>query len=147
VVTAVVTPFPITRPRLVEEACLATGLEDFGEPSWVEGLDRLLEDLDSHADLNELGMSIVESEFISYLSNRLRILDWRTSHPEVATVPVRRPLVICGQPRTGTTILFDLLAQDPAHRAPLTWEVDFPCPLRRPRPPTTPIPGSTSRRP
>ena len=41
---------------------------------------------------------------------------------------MRRPLVICGQPRTGTTILFDLLAQDPAHRAPLTWEVDFPVP-------------------
>ncbi len=36
--------------------------------------------------------------------------------------------MIVGQPRTGTTILYDLLAQDPANRAPLTWEVDRPCP-------------------
>jgi hypothetical protein len=33
-----------------------------------------------------------------------------------------------GQARTGTTILFDLLAQDPATRVPLTWEVDQPVP-------------------
>jgi hypothetical protein len=128
VVAALVTPLPFTRRQLVESACLATGLDDFGEPSWVEGLDRLLADLEHNADLNELGMSIVEAEFTGYLSNRLRILDWRSGHPEVALGAVRRPLVICGQPRTGTTILFDLLAQDPAHRAPLTWEVDFPCP-------------------
>jgi len=43
-------------------------------------------------------------------------------------VPIVRPLVIVGQPRTGTTILYDLLAQDPANRAPLSWEVDLPCP-------------------
>ena len=113
-------------------ACQATGLDDLGEPTWQEGLDRMLEDLDRSARLNELGVSIVQTEFTGYLANRLRILDWRDRHPEVAGGEVRRPLVICGQPRTGTTILFDLLAQDPAHRAPLTWEVDFPCP-----PPTT----------
>ena len=38
------------------------------------------------------------------------------------------PIVIVGQGRTGTTILYDLLAQDPATRVPLTWEVDRPCP-------------------
>src|SRR6202022_381811 len=48
--------------------------------------------------------------------------------PEVATGTIAQPLVICGQPRTGTTILYDLLALDPSHRAPLTWEGDNPCP-------------------
>jgi hypothetical protein len=127
-----VTALPFTRDQLVAAAVEATGLDDFGEPTWQEGLDRLLEDLDRSARLNELGETIVQSEFTGYLTNRLRILDWRTTHPAVARGEVRRPLVICGQPRTGTTILFDLLAQDPAHRAPLTWEVDFPVP-----PPTT----------
>ncbi len=126
------TALPFTRHDLVGAATEATGLEDFGEPSWQEGLDRLLDDLDRSARLNELGATIVQSEFTGYLANRLRILDWRATHPAVARGEVRRPLVICGQPRTGTTILFDLLAQDPAHRAPLTWEVDFPVP-----PPTT----------
>ncbi|MFI5318125.1 MAG: sulfotransferase family protein, partial [Myxococcota bacterium] len=31
-------------------------------------------------------------------------------------------------PRTGTTLLYSLLALDPAHRSPLSWEVDDPCP-------------------
>jgi len=65
-VVAELVTFPITRHQLVEAACLATGLDHFGEPSWAEGLDRLLEDLERNADLNELGMSIVESEFTSY---------------------------------------------------------------------------------
>jgi hypothetical protein len=41
---------------------------------------------------------------------------------------VRPPIVILGLPRTGTTILFGVLAQDPANRVPLTWEVDQPWP-------------------
>ena len=125
-------PLPFTADDLVAAATEAAGLDDFGEPTWREGLDRMLEDLDRSARLNELGVTIVQSEFTGYLTNRLRILEWRATHPAVAEGEIARPLVICGQPRTGTTILFDLLAQDPAHRAPLTWEVDFPVP-----PPTT----------
>jgi hypothetical protein len=119
------------RHRLVEAAAANTGLDDLGEPSWEEGLDRLLEGLRSTARLNDVGRVMVETELVSYLSTRMRILDWRASHPEVARGTVRRPVVICGQPRTGTTILYDLLALDPSHRAPLSWEVDFPCPPPR----------------
>jgi hypothetical protein len=118
--------------RLVAQATELNGLEDFGEPTWREGLDRLVEALDAEARLNALGVQIVTGDILAYLSNRLRILDWRRGHDEVATGAVVAPLVIVGQPRTGTTILYDLLAHDPAHRAPLTWEVDRPCP-----PPTT----------
>jgi hypothetical protein len=131
---------PFTCDQLLESAYEATQLCDLGEPTWQEGLDLLLEDLDRSANLNELGVTIVETELLTYLTNRLRIIDWRATHPEVALGTVRRPLVICGQPRTGTTILYDLLAQDPANRAPLSWEVDFPCP-----PPTTATYDSDAR--
>lgn len=119
------------RDQLVEAAATATGLCDLGEPSWQEGLDRLLDDLASSAQLNDVGRVMVETDLVNYLSNRMRILDWRTSHPAVAEGSVTHPIVICGQPRTGTTILYDLLALDPSHRAPLTWEVDYPCPPPR----------------
>jgi hypothetical protein len=36
--------------------------------------------------------------------------------------------VIVGQGRTGTTILHELLAQDPATRVAMTWEIDRPMP-------------------
>ncbi len=66
------------------------------------------------------------------LKNRLQIVEWRKAHPEIAQEKISRPIFIVGQPRTGTTILFDLLAQDPQLRPPLTWEVDNPYPLPQP---------------
>jgi hypothetical protein len=127
-----VAEYSFSRDELTSAAVEATGLDDFGEPSWQEGLDRLLDDLVAEARLHELGVAIVADDVVSYLSNRLQIVAWRAAHPEVADGDIVRPIVIVGQPRTGTTILYDLLAQDPANRAPLTWEVDHPCP-----PPTT----------
>ena len=116
------------RDTLVETAMAAAGTSDLGEDSWQEGLGRLLEDLDGPARLNDLGRTVAEADVVGYLTTRLRIIEWRRAHPEVAEGAVTRPIVIIGQPRTGTTILYDLLAQDPSNRAPLTWEVDQPVP-------------------
>jgi hypothetical protein len=114
--------------RFVAHACDATGLDDFGGDAWREGFDVLLDALQSEARLNELGGTIVEGEMLGYLSNRLLLVEHRRQHPEIAGAPVVPPIVIVGQGRTGTTILYDLLAQDPATRVPLTWEVDRPIP-------------------
>src|SRR5688572_10296652 len=119
------------RARLVDDAVAATGLDDLGAPGWEEGLDRLLDSLAGEARLSELGVTVVESEIGAYLRTRLGLVAHRSAHPELGDRPIARPLVIVGQPRTGTTILYDLLAQDPANRAPLTWEVDLPCPPPR----------------
>jgi hypothetical protein len=116
------------RNRLVDQAMTATGLHDLGEPTWREGLDRLLDDLVAEARLHDLGVEIALAEIVTYLTNRLGITAWHKEHPELQAKPVTRPIVIVGQPRTGTTILYDLLARDPQLRAPLSWEVDRPCP-------------------
>ncbi len=114
--------------RLVATAQDATGLDDFGGTAWREGLDQLVDALQTEAHLHELGEQIVAGELVDYLSNRLGIVEWRKQHPEIAGVDVVPPIVIIGQARTGTTILHDLLAQDPANRLPLTWETDRPLP-------------------
>jgi len=113
---------------LRSQASDATGLDDLGEDTWREGLERLVDALENEARLNEIGVQIASSEIVGYLTNRLHVTNWRNLHPEIALADVRPPIVILGQPRTGTTILFDLLAQDPANRVPMTWEVDFPWP-------------------
>ena len=122
---------------LVEQACETVGLDDFGDPlapenTWRDGLHRLCDDLAAGARLNDLGVEIAVMDINRALTSRLQIVDWRKQHPEVAAAPVTQPIFIVGQPRTGTTILFDLLAQDPALRPPLTWEVDNPIPLPQP---------------
>jgi hypothetical protein len=113
---------------LVQQACDATGLDDFGAPQWREGLEHLVDALDREGRLNEIGIAVVPGELTNYLQDRLRIVAYRSEHPEVADGAVEPPIVIVGQGRTGTTILFDLLAQDTASRVPRTWEVDRPVP-------------------
>jgi hypothetical protein len=114
--------------HLIDQARGSTGLEDLGQNTWREGAERLVDDLQRSARLNEIGRVIASTEMIDYLANRMRVVDWVGRNPEIAERPIRPPIVILGQPRTGTTILFGVLAQDPDNRVPLTWEVDRPWP-------------------
>jgi hypothetical protein len=114
--------------RLVEEAQRITGLEDCGDDSFRVGLELYVQALEGEAELNDLGRTIVEGEIVGHLTNRLCITAERRARPELATRDIVAPLFIIGQGRTGTTILHDLLAQDPRHRVALTWEVAKPCP-------------------
>ena len=114
--------------QLEDQARQVAGLDDFGEETWREGALRLIEGLNREAGLNAVGEVIAGAEIADYLTSRLRIADWTKRHPEITAAEVGPPIVVLGQPRTGTTILFDILAQDPANRVPLTWEVDRPWP-------------------
>ena len=116
------------RDRLVDAAIAAAGSDDFGADTWREGLDIYIESLVDTAQLNEIGVGVADDGIVNDLATRLRLEAWRKDHPAVAEQEIRQPVIIVGQPRTGTTILLDLMAQDPANRAPLTWEVERPVP-------------------
>jgi hypothetical protein len=120
-------------PSLDEEALLHAAraearLDDYGPVGFREGLHVLLQSLETEARLTTLGRISARGQILALLTNRLRLVDHRKRHPELADEEIRRPLFVLGLPRTGTTILYGLLARDPAHRSPLTWEVAFPCP-------------------
>ncbi|MDH3211293.1 MAG: sulfotransferase [Myxococcales bacterium] len=123
--------FPLREELLLRTARKATGLEDFGGEGFREGLRRLLESLNGEARLNFLGRVAATAQLRDNLITRLRVRDHRKRHPGVAEQEIRKPLFILGLPRTGTTVLFNLLAQDPGTRAPLSWEVQYPCPPPR----------------
>jgi hypothetical protein len=111
------------RPEaLIADACAATGLDDFGADSFREGLTALCESLNGDARLNELGDAALPSMLTGSLSNRLRVVDWITQHPEVAGEAIESPLFVIGMFRAGTTLLSRLLDQDPRNRALLMWE-------------------------
>src|SRR3546814_20430430 len=65
---------------------------------------------------------------VGALSTRLQVTDYLAGRPELLQRPVERPVFVFGVPRTGTTLLSNLLAADPHRRSPLTWEIDAPVP-------------------
>ena len=107
---------------LIERATAETGLDDFGTTPWRDGLDVLLESATKEADLNALGVDILQSWVHERLTNRLKVVDWAREHPAVTTAPVERPLIVSGMLRTGTTILLELLSCDPVNRPLMKWE-------------------------
>lgn len=101
---------------------------DPGEGPFMEGLTRLLDSLEREGRLNPLGRGIARERVVLHTVNRLLYVRDRKQHPEIARERIVAPVFIIGMPRTGTTILHDILAQDPSNRAPLTWETMFPSP-------------------
>lgn len=113
---------------LLDKACAQTGLDDFGDDSFREALQVLLRAFETEAGLSFVGRICVHGDSVRLLSNRLRLVADRRRHPAIGAEVIRRPLFITGLPRSGTTFLHALLAQDPAHRAPQVWEVMHPSP-------------------
>lgn len=113
---------------LLDVARAEVGLEDFGEPTFRDGLERLVRALREEACLNAAGEFTLRTLIIRMLKNRLEIEDWYRRHPEIDAEPIERPLIGLGLPRTGSTALSFLLAEDPAARSLRTWESGEPCP-------------------
>jgi len=113
---------------LLAEASRRTGLDDFGGDAFREPLRRLLASLGSEANLTLVGRITARNDIVRLLENRLRMENEHRRHPEIARGSVTAPLFILGLPRTGTSILHELMAQDPSNRVPMTWEVMHPWP-------------------
>lgn len=118
--------------RLIDTAIAATGLDDFGGDSFREGLEILVSDINRDAGRPEEYVQRNAAMIVKLLGDRLQVVRAVAERPEVLRAPVQRPVFVFGIPRTGTTLLSNLLAVDPARRSPLQWELDNPVP-----PPTT----------
>jgi len=125
-------PTTLDAERLLAEATKrADGLTDLGDGPFLEPMNLLIDSANAEAQLNEVGNIIATERILRHVVNRLHYVNDRKRFPEIAQQEIERPLFIVGLPRTGTTILHDILASDPANRAPLTWEVDHPSPPPR----------------
>ena len=113
---------------LIETAKRRCGLDDFGGGDFFEGLSRLLDSCQRESQLNLVGRIVLRADLTRILCSRLFTQRDRQAYPSVARQEIREPLFIVGLPRSGTTLLHTLLAVDPEHRVPLTWEVMTPSP-------------------
>jgi len=121
-------PISLSADSLRAAASRQAGLSDFGPEDFAAPLAKLLESLESETRLSLFGRYFARRQLLELLGHRLELADWRKRRPEIADQEIRRPLFILGLPRTGTTLLYGLLAEDPSNRVPLSWEIDQPSP-------------------
>jgi hypothetical protein len=130
---------PLGRDALLAEARARLGLGEEAGVGAIDGDDRFLEPLDvvvqaleEEARLTLVGRWMTRRFLLRLLEVRYHLAAYVQADPGVRDEVVAAPLVVTGAPRTGTTILYGVLASDPALRAPEGWE------LLRPVPPPDP---------
>jgi hypothetical protein len=129
-VTIKMRPFAQSQDILIEEARTASGLEDLGRDDFREGYGRLLDELD-FAGLSEAGGVAARYQLVGTLTARLRAVAGFKANPDAIARPIKRPLVITGIVRSGTTALHKLLSMDPQFQGAEHWLTAAP----QPRPP------------
>ena len=114
--------------ELEDGARAATGLDDFGSGYYRAGLERIVDALNTEADLNDIGEVIQHATIGNALIQRLKVEDTYRQHPEIDDEVVDGPVFVIGLPRTGTTALSQLVAADPQFRSLRMWESQAPTP-------------------
>lgn len=116
-----------TSGELIDRARADTGLHEFGSGHFEVFLDALCVDLGSGM-LSEFGRDFLARLAVRNLKSRLRFMDALRANPEVRHVPIPRMVRIMGFPRSGTTLLHNLLAGVGVGRSLLRWELIEPLP-------------------
>ena len=120
---------PKTVPDVMAAARQMAGLEDFGDPQFVDGLTRLLDAFRNEAHLSPIGEQLAFGGVVSMLVNRLRYVRDVKAHPEILRERIERPIVILGLPRTGTTKLQRILSSSPQALPMMYWRMMNPAPF------------------
>jgi len=118
--------------ELIAAAQRETGVTNLGDESIIEGLNHLVDALNDEARLSARGEQSVQANLVDMLANRLRVEDYLASHPELLERPVEKPMFVFGLPRTGTTLVINLMSVDPSRRCFLRWEAFDSVPPPRP---------------
>jgi hypothetical protein len=98
----------------------------FSDPGLDDVLEVVVQSINRLDNIAPFSRRVLERQLIGSLSTRIRVLGL-TGAPG----PVAPLVVIVGPPRTGTTLLQRLMAQDQRARSPRTWELSNPVPAPR----------------
>ncbi len=122
---------PLDADELLKAARASTGIHDaqFGDVSWMETFRRRVDSINTEAQPNLVGRVLARAEILRMLQTVLKLRALWATEPQILTAPVPKPIFVVGAPRTGTTILLELLALDPQMRAPIAFEAHHPLPL------------------
>jgi len=121
----------LTVDAVCEAAIANTGFTDFGPNDFRERLGLQLSEIDADPERTGLGRMLMFGDSVRYAENRLRIRELLKQHPEILEIPIEKPVIVIGLPRSGTTNLVNLLASDSRFRSMPLWESYEPVPDAR----------------
>jgi hypothetical protein len=119
---------PLESAELIATAQRISGFSDFGSDEWREPFEILVKSINAEADLNLFGRLMTRNDILLWLQARLGIEAAYREHPEIEDEVIDAPVFVTGLPRSGTSILFEILAQDPQFGSVRNWEMMFPYP-------------------
>ena len=115
--------------QMLAEAVAASGCDDLSDTDGFTGrLAAHISAIESDSGLRQLSRNTLRSRIVRLLRNRLSLTDLLKRHPEITDIEIEKPLIVVGMPRSGTTHLVNLIAQDPRRRALPYWESQEPIP-------------------
>lgn len=117
--------------ELIAHALENAGRNSFHNWAFLEPLRELTASLSEEARLSAFGARAARFDVMRCLANLLRLDVAEDADPELIRRPIERPIFITGLPRSGSTFLHTLLAQDPGNAVPRSWQLIYPYPLRR----------------
>ncbi|MDP9388470.1 MAG: sulfotransferase [Actinomycetota bacterium] len=114
-------------PALVEEAAARAGGSP-GHPPFTDNLELLVSSSLRTGRLNDTGLKVLRKAALRHLRNLFYLQAYVDGHPDTPHRHLEGPVVVTGLPRTGTTLLHNLLSLDPANRFLRLWEALHPVP-------------------
>ena len=112
----------LSQEGLVAAARKETGLERFGDESFLPALQVLLKSLRTEADLCPYGRLYANGSILGSLKNRLWANACFEAHPEILQRKIVAPVIIIGPHRSGTTRIQRMMACDTRFQHLSTWE-------------------------
>ncbi|MDP3491692.1 MAG: sulfotransferase [Hyphomonadaceae bacterium] len=115
--------------QLLKEAIEISGLTDFGDPRSIDALRVMVKCYAQDLQVDAGGLNTVRNTIIRQLVNRARFARDVALHPEILEEDVSDPIIILGQPRSGTTKTHRMLGVDPNLLKTYMWQLTNPAPF------------------
>jgi len=114
-----------------QEAVAKAGADDLADSDgFMTRLQAHVAAIEGDTGLRQLTRNTLRARIVRLLRNRLSMNDLIERYPEITSIPIERPLIVVGMPRSGTTHLVNLIARDPRRRSLPYWESQEPIPPR-----------------
>lgn len=115
--------------RMLAEAIEQAGVSDLDDgDGFSDRLSAHVAAIEADEGLTQLSRSTLRQRVVRLLRNRLSLTDLIKRYPEIESIPIEKPFIVVGMPRSGTTHLVNLIAADPRRRALPYWESQEPVP-------------------